>query len=211
MNRGISVIVSFILFSGQALHCQNIGQYTHDGFFMRFLLGGSSSVMSFNVGSNDMGFGDMEFSGLSATFRFQIGAAISENLIAFGEVGAITMSNPELKFSGKTYDTDETLASNSDFGAGLTYYFMPTNIYISGSVLASSAELEYTEGTTIQKGESDYGIGLFLAAGKEWWVNDDWGLGVSIFAAYSDVPDKGNSKVNITSTTFGVAFSATFQ
>ena len=211
MKNLILIFLYFSLFYISSVFSQTSGQYTHDGFFMRFLLGGSSSIMSMNAGSNAMGIGDMELSGLSVTFRFQIGAEIAENLIAFGEVGAIAMSDPKLKIAGKTYDTKETLASTSDIGAGLTYYFMPVNIYLTGSILASTAEIEYTEGSTTNRGESDYGLGLFAAAGKEWWVGEDWALGVSIYAAYSDVPDKGNSKVNITTTTFGVAFSATFQ
>ena len=211
MKKLLFTLISFFLISWQFVYSEDFGEYKHDGFFMRFLLGGSSSKMTFKVKSNDMQLGDMEFSGLSIAFRFQIGGEIAENLNAFGEVGAITIDNPKVKVAGKSYDTEETLASNSDFGAGLTYYFMPINIYVSGSILASKAQLEYKEGSKTTKGESDMGLGLFLTTGKEWWIDIDWALGASIYAAYSNVPDKGDDKVTIKTTTFGIAFSATFQ
>jgi len=198
--------IFMILFITTLAFSQTTGKYQHDGFYMRFLLGGASSTMTLDDGSTEM-----ELSGMSAAFRFQIGGTISENLIAYGEIGGIQIQNPDIEMDDKTYETDDTKASNFDVGAGLTYYFMPTNIYLTGSILASRAELEYTRGSTTAKGESDMGLGLFFGIGKEWWIADDWALGATLFTAYNSVPDKGSSDATISTMTFGVAFSATFQ
>jgi hypothetical protein len=204
-NRFLYLVINF-LFITPLVFGQTSGKYEHDGFYMRFLLGGSSSTMTIDGASSDM-----ELSGMSVAFRFQIGAEISKNLIAYGEVGGTTISNPEIKIGDQTYDTEDTKASNFDFGGGLTYYIMPENIYITGSILASRATLEYTGGSETTKSESDPGLGLFFGVGKEWWVSDDWALGAAVFAAFSSVPDKASSDVTISNTSFGVAFSATFQ
>jgi hypothetical protein len=72
----------------------------------------------------------------------------------------------------------------------MTYYIIPANTY---------------------KGETDLGFGFFIGAGKEWWISDDLALAVIGFFGFSNFLDKGSSDITITSTTFGVAFSAIFQ
>lgn len=204
-KRIILLICSFALTS-PLVFCQMQTEYRHDGLFMRFLAGPSYSSQSFDGGSDDM-----KVDGLSVTFRFQIGATIAENLVAFGEAGGITIQNPIIEMNGKEYETEDTKASFFDMGGGMTYYFDPSNIYLTGSILLSKYQVEYNHGSTTHKGESDMGLGLFLGLGKEWWVSTDWALGVTGFFGYSNVPDQGSSDITITGTTFGVAFSATYQ
>ena len=88
---------------------------------------------------------------------------------------------------------------------------MTANFYFTSSILATKVEIEYTIGSNTYKGETDLGFGFFVGAGKEWWISDDWALGVTGFFEFSNVPDKGSSDITITSTTFVVAFSATFN
>lgn len=206
MFKRLTFILTFLLVITPILFAQGSGKYKHDGFFMRFLAGPSSSTQVYNDAPKDM-----EVKGVSASFNFQVGSEIGENLIAFGEVGGFTITNPDIEIDGKTTETEDTKSSSFGFGGGLTYYFMPINIYISGSIWAAKVNIEYTKGSTTYKGETDIGIGGFAAVGKEWWIADDWGLGAAVFFSYSNVPDQGSSDITIASTSFGVAFSATFQ
>jgi len=204
-KKNTTLIFVLILSSG-LIFGQSLTKHLHDGFFMRFLVGPSSSTQKYDGTSNDM-----EVKGVSASFNFQVGSTIADNLVAYGEIGGFTITNPDIEISGKTYDTEDTKASSFGFGGGLTYYFMPINIFITGSLQAAKVNIEYKKGNTTYKGETDIGIGAFAGVGKEWWISDDWGLGAAVFFSYSNVPDKGSSNITIASTSFGVAFSATFQ
>lgn len=206
MSKKFVLIITSILLLTTISYGQEMGFHAHDGFYMRFLAGPSYTSSQFDGADNSM-----EIKGLSGTFRVQIGSTIANNLILYGELGGASIQNPDIEIGGNPYNTEDTKASITDIGAGITYYFMPSNFYITGTVLASQYTVEYTGGNVKQKGESDRGFGIFIGAGKEWWVSKDWALGLAGFMAYSNVPDKGNSDVTIGSTTFGVLFSATYQ
>ncbi len=206
MFKKITILICLILLVIISTSAQSSGKYKHDGFFMRFLVGPSYSTQVYDGAPTDL-----EVKGVSATFGFQIGYAIAKNLNAFGEVSGFTITNPDFEVNGKTIETDETKSSSFGFGGGLTYYIMPLNFYFTASVLASKVKIEYTKGSVKYEGETDMGIGVFTGVGKEWWIADDWALGAIVFFSYSNVPDKGSSDITVASTSFGIAFSATFQ
>ena len=59
-----------------------------------------------------------------------------------------------------------------------------------------------------------YGIGINLAIGKEWWVSDNWGLGVAAQLSSTVLPDKNlrtGEELNLTTHSVGILFSATFN
>lgn len=62
--------------------------------------------------------------------------------------------------------------------------------------------------------ETDNGIGINLAIGKEWWVSDNWGLGVAAQLSSTVLPDKNlrtGEELNLTTHSVGILFSATFN
>ncbi len=175
----------------------------HEGFFMRFLVGGGPGSIAFDMQGNEM-----EFKATSALFHFQIGKEISNNLALFADLGGLGMSNPEVSWKGSTITMNEASLSTVGFGAGVSYYFMPADVYISGSVMLARATFEYSNSS----GSSEMGPGIFICAGKEWWVGKKWGLGASLFFEAAMLKDKKDSKGNqaeISSRIFGIAFSAT--
>ena len=92
------------------------------------------------------------------------------------------------------------------FGAGLTYYFMPVNIYISGSAGAGKLSLDSPSGDS----ESDQGLVGELTVGKEWWVGGGWGLGLSGSFGFHSIPD-GDIDENWSGTSVALRFSATMN
>ncbi|RLB59961.1 MAG: hypothetical protein DRI34_00110 [Deltaproteobacteria bacterium] len=81
-------------------------------------------------------------------------------------------------------------------GVGVTYYFMPANIYLTGSLGFAT--------TQAQGGYDDYyfyshdvnqhlgsGVAVSVGCGKEWWVSANWGVGMSLTGhfAYSEGDD----------------------
>jgi len=182
------------------------GFHEHDGFFLRFHAGFGTAKMV----EKEVPGGDMTLSGTAAAFRFQIGGSIAENLVLFGEIGSAMITNPQLEWGTLSHSTEHTYLSITDIGAGFTYYFMPSNIYICGSLTLSKDEIEIEN----RAAQTKNGIGASISVGKEWWVGAQWGLGLAGFFSFSNPVDKdpeSDREYPITNTVVGLVFSATYQ
>lgn len=176
----------------------------HESFFMRFLLGAGP-------GSITIDDAEIDLTSTGADFHFQIGGSVTENLILFGDIGGFSLTNPEMELQGATGTTEDVSVSAMGFGSGITYYIMPSNIFLSGSVMYINDTIKYEDEDI---GESDPGIGFFISAGKEWWVGDKWGLGAAVFFEYGSLKDKADASGNqadITNQIFGIMFTATMD
>ena len=95
-------------------------------------------------------------------------------------------------------------------GLGATYYFMPINIFISGSVGLSVLRVEIGSLIGIPlKFETEAGFGASLLAGKEWWLFDNWALGFAGQLIYSVVPS--DAKDTHRSIVIGIVASLTYN
>jgi hypothetical protein len=182
---------------------KNTGVHMHDGFFLRLAPG-----VGFMSDNETLGANKFEYSGTSSLFDFAIGGAIIENLIVFLDVSAAVVSEPKLKVNGQSATTNSSDHSTSILGLGLAYYF-PSNIYLSGAVGRAITSLK-ANGKTY---ETKNGYGLNMMLGKEWWVSDNWGLGIAGQWLYSDCPDIdfAGSTPHVKASSFGVLFSATYN
>jgi hypothetical protein len=141
----------------------------HDGFYLRLTQGfGTGSVRGDGT----------KYSGGSVGFSAAFGGALTPHLVLYGEFLFHVVPNPK----GDTQVDGATLAGNPvaslGLGPGIAYYFMPLNLYLSGSLLLQQTALvkSYSDGSD---GRLTTGLGLSLMVGKEWWVSGDWGLGVA--------------------------------
>jgi hypothetical protein len=155
---------------------------------------------------------DLKYSGFAQDLRFQIGGTVANNLILFGEFGGVMQIDPQMEWMGMSATANDVTVSVFDFGGGLTYYIMPSNIFFSLSFLSSQATFEF-EGTT---GKSQYGFGINGMIGKEWWVGQQWALGLAVYGYYSTMKDEGtimgiNYSSDINNFSIGVMFSATYN
>ena len=183
------------------------GFHEHDGFFLRFHAGVGAAEMV----EKEIPISDLTLSGTSGVFRFQIGGSIADNLILFGELGGFSVTNPEAEYGEYSDALSDVELQITDYGGGLTYYFMPSNIYVSGTITLSKNRLNVR--ALEVTGETEMGYGAYLSAGKEWWVSGDWALGVAGFYYFSEVTDKdvGGTEYPVSNTVFGVVFSATYH
>lgn len=179
------------------------GFHEHDGFFLQMDLGAGPMSSSASSG----GF-DVELSGTAAQFSMAIGGAVVPNFIVAGHLWGASVSSPDVKVNGQSFGSvsDSTL-SLSGIGVNLTYYFMPINIYVSAT--PSIAGLSVKQGG--QTFDAKNGFAIRLAAGKEWWVSDNWGLGLNLQFAHSSNEDQGTNPPTWGTNWFGVAFSATYN
>jgi hypothetical protein len=192
--------------SGQSSPAPAAGIHSHDGFYFRALLGFGPGTTTFDNYSGN----ELKYEGSATALRLQVGYAVMEDLILFLDNGGTAMAEPDVTYGGNDVDRGNSEVSFSDFGIGVTYYFMPYNIYLSASLLLfyTSFEGDYVEGDT------DYGVGYQISIGKEWWISKNWGIGVALLGFYGKTTatiDADNSKHDVTSSFIGILFSATYN
>ncbi len=175
---------------------------THDGFFLR--LSGGPGYASPSLDYLDS---NLKLSGSSGDLNLAVGGMVSPNLALHGTLLSWVVSNPDVSWGGPgsvRFDGDLSMAA---IGAGLTYYFMPANIYASGSVGFGSLTLDAAEGLD---GETKDGPVVDLTLGKEWWVGNSWGLGAALAFGYHSFPEK-QLTTNWTGGSLALRFSATLN
>jgi len=178
--------------------------HRHLGFFLQMDLGiaGQKATWSDSVD------GSQKLSGGGGAFSIAIGGAVAENLILAGHLWGYSAFEPDYTVGGQRFSTSgsELSLGLSGIGLNLTYYLMPSNVYLSITPSIATVSLQQN-GVQV---ESDSGFGLRLAVGKEWWVSDHWGLGLNGQVAFaSNRPGGGGS--NIESAAFAIAFSASYN
>lgn len=180
---------------------------THDGFFLRLALGAGSASAKIEPPG-----GSLEFSGTASAINIGIGGRVSENLLLHGTMWGWALSDPDFDLKvtgvGSSSGTANGRLLMSAVGVGATYYFMPVNLYMSGSIGTGSLT-----GDKDMKGDSKTGLALDLMLGKEWWVSESWGLGLAGYVDY--ISAKDNDILGVSETwkgpSFGVVLSGTFN
>ena len=174
----------------------------HDGFFLRLSAGAGGARSELDVSE-----ARTELSGASGDVNIAIGGVVARNLALHGTLFGWLVSDPDVEVeglgSGNVPDTDLDLSA---YGAGVTYYFMPVNVYISGSAGAGKMTVD----SSGQESESDTGFVSEISLGKEWWVGSSWGLGVAGAVGFHSIPDGGIDE-SWTGTSLALRFSATLN
>ncbi|MEM9189445.1 MAG: tetratricopeptide repeat protein [Myxococcota bacterium] len=159
--------------------------YSHSGFAFRALLGIAFKSAALNfpcppvVPDRRCSPGDdveLRATGLGTNLKLMVGWAFLENLILQLEVFGGTMVAGTVELTGNEIDSDSVEYSATTIALGATYYFMPLNLYISGSFGIAFANIEGQVGDP----EASPGFGMALLIGKEWWIGEDWGFGVAV-------------------------------
>ena len=170
---------------------------THDGLMLR---------LSGGFGFDSTELEDLELSGTGFDGNFAIGGMVGTNLALHGTLWGWDVSDPDVEVG----DIEGELQGNVSMwalGGGLTYYMMPTNIYFTGSLGMGKLNIEDEDGDDY---DTDMGIALDLAVGKEWWVGNSWGLGVAGSMNYHSFSDDVVDE-NWEGISFGIRFSATMN
>ena len=192
------------------------GWHVHRGFYFNTDAGFAYSHYDF-TGPADK----VEAHGGGASVDFRFGYALTPNFVlSLDLTGTATVNKPDTTLNGATLrsNTDYHFASASA-GAGLTWYF-DNDLFLGLTVGSGQATFHYNN-TDIN---SDNGFAAQARMGKEWWLGDDWGLGVvggvdyvsagsnmrlhvidssgSVYTAYLD---------HVDTRTFFVGFTATFN
>jgi hypothetical protein len=202
----VSGVLAFLLAAAPMALAKDEGYHTHDGFMLR-LSAGFAGASATEKGTS---IGDVTVSGGGMAQSFAIGGAVADNFILNADIFGVQLSEPEYEIGGTTKTADKTSWTYAAIGPGVTYYIMPMNLYIAGSVGMAVAQM--TDEDADETFSSDGGWGMNLMVGKEWWVSTNWGLGVAGQIMYMSIKDKEIiEKKDMTFASFGVLFTATYN
>ena len=208
-NKTILLLgVYFMISNFHAVYAQsNKDKYQqHTGFFLSMAAGPAFGKITLDVGSEQI-----DMSGTGAKFDFKIGGALKENLILHATMISTMLTGPALHSSIRgsgIKDNNLSITENMMLGGGLTYYIMPTNLFLSGSLgLGNYSLIHLTDNINMS---TTSGFSMQLKVGKEWWVSRKWGLGIALTYGKTFVDEKdAGEKFN--SNRFGILFNATLN
>jgi len=192
-------------------------RHTHDGLFLRMGLGFGLAGGSADAEVDFLGYtyDTITLAGASAFLDFALGGNLTRNLALHWSLMLWSVSGPTVEFSSEEqtigFETGDDVSANvGGMGIGLTYYFMPINIYLCGTLGGASGDLKIGDYLV---DETDTGVYLRFMLGKEWWVGSNWALGLAGVFDYQSLPQETTSGEEATWKTvnFGLLFSATYD
>ena len=187
--------------------------HTHDGFFFNLSMGFGYQSVDYAYDSklydeNDNHVHEFNLSGTATDLDIKFGGRIANNLLLHVTLAGVTnLGRTEVG------EDDDITANLSILGLGTTYYFL-NNCFATASFGMSEFHIGSNIATFTASanniGESLVsGLAIQVGAGKEWWVSDNWGLGVSLALLYGF--DFGEYDYRDASTSVSIRFSATYN
>lgn len=148
----------------------------HTGFYLRLALGGGGFTDSFRLESANVGY-DATATGGTFASELGIGGALLPGLILGGALYGETMVNPTVTVAGFPAASNVSVGTLGMIGPFLEWYPNPERgFHLGGAVTAARITLSDSAGNITNN--SIVGGGLVFDIGYEWWLADEWGLGV---------------------------------
>jgi hypothetical protein len=138
-------------------------------------------------------------------FGISAGWAVVDRLVVHLAFTIAGPGSPDLVMEGVA--THVRSSDTWGYGPGITYY-LPHNFYLTGTGVIARLSVESLDGRTTQ---SARGPGAELMAGKEWWISENWGLGVAAKMLVAHLPGGDLGPGSWQSFSGGVVFSATYN
>lgn len=154
---------------------------THDGFLFRLTLGLGYQGWSVSDGVGTQ----IELSGFGLSSSISLGGVVAENIAIHGDFFGLAAVSPNASVNGEDVgEATDSSISLTGLSAGATYWVMPLNLYLSASLGLAKASIEVEGDDT----SADWGFGVRAMIGKEWWVADEWGIGLMAELTWANVP-----------------------
>ncbi len=183
----------------------------HTGLMLRLAIGIGAGAIAQEQGSVET-----TYRGGAGLTSVAIGGAVSPNFALGADFFGFGLTDPEVYIDGERvgYAGANTQYRMNAVGLNGTYYVMPANVYLSGSIgLGMNTVTRYSgyaNRYTTERSTSDAGLALAAMVGKEWKVSREWGLGVAGQFMLAGSKDSAGSNTSYGNAAFGVLFSATY-
>jgi hypothetical protein len=198
--------------SDAAIEAPANGAHRHDGFFLRLTLGAGGGAVGLDArGSAN----DTTFAGGGWASSLDIGTSNGDNFTIFGRVREASIADPAVYVDDeKIGDADAAVLTQGMLGGGISYFIMPLNMYLGAAIGFAVISGRYARpGRDARKYNGDVGFGFDGEIGKEWWIADDWGIGIAARLSFADVPggDSVPDDARFAAAFVSVLLSATYQ
>jgi hypothetical protein len=185
------------------------GEREHEGFFLRLSVGPGAARTRYEERVDGTRTSEVSSAGLTGIVEVAAGGRAVENLIVHGTLMYSRYDSPTRQVDGVKDASMHVSSSAFMLGPGTTYYFMPYNVFLSGST-GLAWQIEERRGGQVS---GNTGWFVSLSAGKEWWVGaGNWGLGAALRGTFA----AGHVELaGVRSTSrlmnLGLAFCATYN
>ncbi len=153
--------------------------------------------------------GTQTVNGLASSFGLSFGGVVSEGLVLHGTLGLSSIPGAKVEGAGPITVDQERSFDVTSLGFGMTYY-TPDNLWFSAGLAPHVMSLSTTSsGCTTSDcpkdtTKEDFGLGLRAGVGYEWWVGDEWAIGLGVEGFGAGGPD-------ISAYGLNTVFTATFN
>lgn len=151
---------------------------THDGFYLRFGAGfGYASDTIKYTGPFGLGDTSGKGQGGSGLFDVNVGYSIKPGLAIGGGLYIEQVVSPKVKFGNVDVSNDYSVGTLAMIGPMIDWYPEARGGFHLGGVLGA-ARLTVKDSANNQLDNSPIGGGGAFFIGYDWWVGDEWSIGV---------------------------------
>ena len=173
----------------------------HEGFHFS----GDLGVGWGDITQSDGPYPSSVYSGAGLQMDFRVGGVVSPNLVLTGDLLVRSTTNPTIRTAGASGSpTGNWSVGDAIFGGGLTYYFMPANIFLGATVGLGN----FTRIHDNKNYSTKLGLGFQVRAGKEWWFSKRWALGLTAGVTVLNAEDQDSVTYSVTQTLYPESISA---
>lgn len=205
---GFLIAIISICNAQSIVYLQEPGYRQHTGFYLSLSVGPNFP----SITSEIPGISNFKFTGTGAQFDIKIGGAVKENLILHATLISNALAGPKVTSSGISQKISNNVSiGEAMFGGGITYYIMPANFFLSGSVgLGNYTVMAENNANSIS---TNRGFSMQLKIGKEWWVSKRWGLGIAATYGKTKLTNSPGGRIEefMNSNNLGILFNATLN
>ncbi|MEZ4372486.1 MAG: hypothetical protein R3B07_16795 [Polyangiaceae bacterium] len=169
MLRRLSILCATFVITAFTANAQASEPETHDGFYFSAAVG--AGYLSSSVDDDFAGTSDPSLSGFGFAAMLLFGGTPAPGLVVGGGSMGGHFPTPEVEQGGAKFDSQDDLALSLT-GAFVDYYFNPKSGFHALGMLGFAA--------LSPGGDADLatGWGAALGVGHDWFVSEEWSLGV---------------------------------
>ena len=173
--------------------------HVHEGFFLRLAsgLGYARAICSEDSGQY--------LHGLSLVTDLSIGGSVTRNLALH-----LSIFGHDVVYGKSQPDGGDLVMFGYGFGLGLTYHFQPINLYLSTAFGVGFHAAVGVGANNVAFTLSKAGFAMEFLLGKEWWVSENWGLGIATQLIFMNVAD-AEADVHWNDVGIGILMTATYN
>ncbi len=146
----------------------------HEGFYLQLALGFGGMVDDFG---GPFGWIDATASGGSGALQLLVGGSLGPGILLGGGVVVEQVVEPSVKVEGVPVEDDVGVGTFVLVGPFIDWYpSADGGFHVQG--MAGGARLQIEDSSGERQDHQPLGGGVSLGAGYDWWIGDEWSLGV---------------------------------